>query len=63
MQSKDYDPFEQLAEDIAKYSENGKTIIMGDFNAREQSDRVTNDRCSNIPLLRNVIGDSGIPER
>ncbi len=51
--------------DIEKYSQTGRIIVMGDFNARTASlsDLVVNDRCENIPWMREISDVNIIPNR
>ena len=54
----DYDVFDVLEQEIAKFSSKGQVIVMGDFNARTSTfpDCIT-DSARNVPILDSVMCD------
>ncbi len=62
----EYNPFDQLLADIEKYSDSGRVIIMGDFNARTGSlnDQMPTDRCDkHIPVMDILDADDNVSRR
>ena len=55
----DSNPFDVFEQEIAKFSEKGHTILMGDLNARTSTfrDSVIDDTSRHIPILNSVLCD------
>ncbi len=64
-QKLEYNPFEHLTADIEKYSQNGRLIVMGDFNARtaKPCDLVTTERCQHVLTLKCIHDDEDVAKQ